>query len=251
MQETQSLSDNSSSLPIATTATTLTTSSTTATTTTSTTASAPVKKPSLYAKKTPSASSVVSPAQSAISLLSSTTSSTNNNNNTSTSTTNGNNNNEPRVHQPHGIPKERLPKIPTYPGTTENDLWVDRYAPSRPGDIVGNGAQVQEIIEWLQNWYKYLENEDFDNPDYKPPVSQRTGKREDDGPPRRAILLAGGPGLGKTTAAKLCAKAAGYFPIEFNASDTRNKASIAQQVGVITNNGTLQHLLGKRNRNFI
>jgi len=39
----------------------------------------------------------------------------------------------------------------------------------------------------------------------------------------RAVLITGSPGIGKTTSAHLCAKLAGYTPIELNASDTRSK----------------------------
>jgi replication factor C subunit 1 len=37
----------------------------------------------------------------------------------------------------------------------------------------------------------------------------------------RAVLITGSPG--KTTSVHLCAKLAGYTPIEVNASDTRSK----------------------------
>ncbi len=39
----------------------------------------------------------------------------------------------------------------------------------------------------------------------------------------RAVLITGSPGIGKTTSAHLCAKLAGFTPIELNASDTRSK----------------------------
>jgi DNA polymerase III delta prime subunit len=39
----------------------------------------------------------------------------------------------------------------------------------------------------------------------------------------RALLLYGPPGIGKTTSAHLCAKMAGYTPVELNASDARSK----------------------------
>lgn len=39
----------------------------------------------------------------------------------------------------------------------------------------------------------------------------------------RAVLITGSPGIGKTTSAHLCAKLAGYTPIELNASDARSK----------------------------
>ena len=42
----------------------------------------------------------------------------------------------------------------------------------------------------------------------------------------RAVLISGGPGIGKTTSAHLAAAVKGYNPIELNASDTRSKKLI-------------------------
>ena len=39
----------------------------------------------------------------------------------------------------------------------------------------------------------------------------------------RAALITGSPGIWKTTSAHLCAKLAGFTPIELNASDARSK----------------------------
>jgi DNA polymerase III delta prime subunit len=39
----------------------------------------------------------------------------------------------------------------------------------------------------------------------------------------RAVMITGSPGIGKTTSAHLCARLAGYTPIELNASDARSK----------------------------
>lgn len=39
----------------------------------------------------------------------------------------------------------------------------------------------------------------------------------------RSVLISGPPGIGKTTSAHLCAKLAGFTPIELNASDSRSK----------------------------
>lgn len=39
----------------------------------------------------------------------------------------------------------------------------------------------------------------------------------------RAVMITGPPGIGKTTSAHLCAKLAGFTPVEVNASDSRSK----------------------------
>jgi len=39
----------------------------------------------------------------------------------------------------------------------------------------------------------------------------------------RGVMMTGSPGIGKTTSAHLCAKLAGFTPIELNASDARSK----------------------------
>ena len=39
----------------------------------------------------------------------------------------------------------------------------------------------------------------------------------------RGVMITGPPGIGKTTSAHLCAKQAGFTPIELNASDARSK----------------------------
>jgi replication factor C subunit 1 len=53
----------------------------------------------------------------------------------------------------------------------------------------------------------------------------------------RAVLISGPPGIGKTTSAHLCAKLAGYTPIELNASDTRSKKLVEN--GMNINNSSL------------
>ena len=48
----------------------------------------------------------------------------------------------------------------------------------------------------------------------------------------RAVLITGPPGIGKTTAAHLCAKLAGFTPIELNASDARSKKLVENSTNI-------------------
>lgn len=50
----------------------------------------------------------------------------------------------------------------------------------------------------------------------------------------RAVLLAGPPGIGKTTSAHLISKLEGYTPIELNASDARSKKLVEVSVHMST-----------------
>ncbi|KAL1738483.1 P-loop containing nucleoside triphosphate hydrolase protein, partial [Schizophyllum fasciatum] len=53
----------------------------------------------------------------------------------------------------------------------------------------------------------------------------------------RAVLITGSPGIGKTTSAHLCAKLAGFTPVELNASDARSKKLVEN--GMNINNTTV------------
>jgi len=80
-----------------------------------------------------------------------------------------------------------------------NDLlWVEKYRPKRMEDIIGNEEAKATFVEWLK------------------------GKRRS----KRAVLLYGPPGVGKTALVNAAAKEFGFSIIEMNASDARSEKAI-------------------------
>ena len=77
-------------------------------------------------------------------------------------------------------------------------LWVEKYRPKKIEDIIGNEEAKATFIEWLK--------------------SKRRSKK--------AVLLYGPPGIGKTALVNAAAKEFGFITIEMNASDTRSEKAI-------------------------
>jgi replication factor C subunit 1 len=93
---------------------------------------------------------------------------------------------------------------------TSHSLWADKYKPELTTDLVGNSIQINKVKKWLENWQTSVDNE-----------TEETKK-----PFKRAVLITGKPGIGKTTTATILAKELGYEAIVTNASDTRNVSSL-------------------------
>ena len=113
---------------------------------------------------------------------------------------------------------------PAPPPTAQ--LWTTKYAPTQLSQICGNKAQVERICKWLTDWAKSRKY------DFSKRGAEGMGGT-------RAILISGPPGIGKTTAAHLAAKLAGYDVIETNASDARSKKLVEAGIGEAMNNTSL------------
>ncbi|CAG5026942.1 unnamed protein product [Parnassius apollo] len=115
-----------------------------------------------------------------------------------------------------GVPKAQTPS---------SMLWVDKYKPQNVKQIIGQhgaASNVKKLSDWLTKWYA--------NRKAKLPKPNPWAKN-DDGGYYKAALLSGPPGVGKTTTVALVCKELGFDVVEFNASDTRNKALIKEQIG--------------------
>uniref|UniRef100_A0A1B0BP75 Replication factor C subunit 1 n=1 Tax=Glossina palpalis gambiensis TaxID=67801 RepID=A0A1B0BP75_9MUSC len=116
-----------------------------------------------------------------------------------------------------------------------NTAWVDKYKPSSIKDIVGQqgpSSNVNKLLNWLRKWF---ENRNGKKALQKP----NPWAKNDDGSYYKAALLSGPPGIGKSTTANLVCKELGFDIVEFNASDTRSKRLLKEEVSELLSNKSL------------
>lgn len=92
--------------------------------------------------------------------------------------------------------------------------WTVKYKPKTLEEVVGNQEAKAKIIKWIQQWEK------------KPPK-------------KRALLLYGPPGIGKTATIEALAKDLDMELVESNASDYRTKDAVQRFAGRASANTTL------------
>lgn len=91
--------------------------------------------------------------------------------------------------------------------------WTDKYRPTNLDQVVGNEKAIAKLRKWFNTWSK----------DAK----------------RKAALLHGPAGTGKTSSVYALAQERGYELVEMNASDKRNKASIQNIAAPSSKEGSL------------
>uniref|UniRef100_A0A1J3GNA7 Replication factor C subunit 1 n=1 Tax=Noccaea caerulescens TaxID=107243 RepID=A0A1J3GNA7_NOCCA len=119
---------------------------------------------------------------------------------------------------PHSSPAKGKKKI------IQTSLpWTEKYRPKVPNEIVGNQSMVTQLHNWLSHWHDQFGGAG----------SKGKGKKLNDAGAKKAVLLSGTPGIGKTTSAKLVSQMLGFQAVEVNASDSRGKADskIAKGIG--------------------
>ncbi|MFO8110669.1 MAG: replication factor C large subunit [Thermoplasmata archaeon] len=84
--------------------------------------------------------------------------------------------------------------------------WTEKYRPTTLEDITGNNEAKRKLVRWANKW-------------------------SNDKPKKKAVILAGKAGIGKTSAALALANDMGWEVIEMNASDQRNRHAIKDVVG--------------------
>ena len=71
-------------------------------------------------------------------------------------------------------------------------LWVDKYIPKTPDDIIGNKQNIKWMTKWLNHFMKKEKFPNFKN----------------------GLLISGDPGIGKTSAAHALLKHFGFDIVE-------------------------------------
>lgn len=84
--------------------------------------------------------------------------------------------------------------------------WAEKYRPRTLGDVVGNRKAVQDLRKWAEEWQSGI-------------------------PEKRAVILYGPAGIGKTSSAHALAGDMEWEVIELNASDQRTAGVIEKIAG--------------------
>jgi len=134
-------------------------------------------------------------------------------------------------------------------------LWVDKFAPSKYGELLSEEGVNREVLAWLRSWdacvfHRKVGDEvlklgagvtrhDFHLSEFRKGLQARRAGEVTDadwrlGPDRRprhkVVLISGPPGLGKTTLAHVAATLCGYRVVEVNASDDRSAGKLEARV---------------------
>ncbi|MDK2892005.1 replication factor C large subunit [Methanohalophilus sp.] len=92
--------------------------------------------------------------------------------------------------------------------------WAEKYRPQTLADVIGNKSAVEFLWKWACEW-------------------------EQGTPEKKAVILYGPPGVGKTSAALALASQIGWETIEMNASDQRTASALERVAGSASQMATL------------
>ena len=134
--------------------------------------------------------------------------------------------NQVKLNQPIIIQQQyqsiELPLPPMPQEEHQNQLWIDKYAPTCIAELVGNKKEIESFYDWLKDW------EEVHLRGNKKEIYTKASNKFQDMPKinAKACIISGPPGIGKSSTVKIVSQELGYNLIELNASDTRSKKMI-------------------------
>ncbi|MCL2863331.1 MAG: replication factor C large subunit [Methanimicrococcus sp.] len=98
--------------------------------------------------------------------------------------------------------------------------WAEKYRPKTFKDLIGNKKPLHELRLWAEEW-------------------EKGGQGGRGVPDKKAVIMYGPPGVGKTSAAFVLATEMGWEPVELNAGDQRTADVIERIAGAASKTTTL------------